>query len=158
MAFDWTGAVVLVTGAGTGVGRAVAIECADRGAVAIASARSVEKCQPVVETIRERGGEAHALVLDASDADAWASGIDEIVRRFGRLDVLVNNAGIVFVGEYLDMNAEGIDELVRTNLTGPMIGALYAYRQMKAQGAGRIVNVSSMGGFVANGSMNRTAT
>jgi len=143
----------LVTGAGTGVGRALAIELASRGATVFATARALEKCQPLVDEIQAAGGTAFAAVLDVADPQDFARVIETIVDQEGRLDVLVNNAAMMFVGEYYDMDPEIIDHLVRTNLTGVMTGSLFAYRQMRRQGHGRILNISSIVGFMPNPSM-----
>jgi len=145
---DWNDKTVVVTGAGTGVGKALCHELASRGAIVYVTARSLEKSQPVADEITEIGFTAFAEILEVSNADEFKRVIELVKEKHGKLDVLVNNAAIVFVGEYFDMEEDYIRKLVDVNLSSVMIGSLYAYRIMREQGFGTIVNVSSMAGFL----------
>lgn len=153
MRYDWKGKTVIVTGAGTGVGKALCHELAARGAIVYVTARSMEKCEPVVAEIRSRGHRAHAEPLDVGKFEQFRDVIDVVKARHGGVDVLINNAAVLFLGEFYDMDEAAIERLVHTNLTSVLVGTLYAYRVMKAQGRGKIVNVSSMGGFLPNATM-----
>lgn len=150
---DWKDKIVLITGAGTGVGKAMAIDLAQRGAIVYVTARSIEKCQPVVNQINDMGFIAYAEPLDVSDFVNFKNVIEKVNEKHGKLDMLINNAAIVFVGEYYDMDAKYIEELVHVNLTSVMVGTLNAYKLMKNQGYGTIVNVSSMAGYLPSAMM-----
>lgn len=153
MGYDWQRKTVIVTGAGTGVGRALCHELASRGAIVYVTARSLEKCAPVAGEILEKGHTAIAEPLDVGDFGAFSSLIKKVKQRHGRLDVLINNAAVLFLGEFYDMDEQSIERLVHTNLTAALVGTLHAYRVMKEQGHGKIVNISSMGGFLPNATM-----
>lgn len=145
---DWNGKTVIVTGAGTGVGKAMCHELASRGAIIYVTARSMEKSQPVVDEITAKGYIAFAEKLEVSNEAEFKRVIELVKEKHGRLDVLINNAAIVFVGEFYDMEEAYIRKLVDVNLSSVLIGTLYAYRIMKEQGSGAIINVSSMAGFL----------
>ncbi|MCR9106354.1 MAG: SDR family oxidoreductase [Gammaproteobacteria bacterium] len=150
---DWQGKAALITGAATGIGRALAHELARRGASVYVSALSVSQAQGVVDEITADGGKAVALALDVTINAQYASAIERVVRDCGKLDVLINNAGLVYVGEYHEMDEAFLEQLIRVNHTGVAIGTLYGYRQMKTQGHGLIVNVASQGGIMPVGTM-----
>lgn len=149
----WKGRTVIVTGAGTGVGRALAGELAARGAIVYVTARSLDKCEPVARAIVEAGHRAFAAKLDVRDYAELRALIERVRQEHGRLDVLVNNAAVLYLGEFYDMDETTIESLVHTNLTAVLVATLYAYRVMKEQRFGRIVNVSSMGGYLPNATM-----
>ena len=153
MGYDWNDKTVIVTGTGTGVGKALAREFAMRGAIVYATARSIEKCQPVADAICAEGYRAIPAVLDVNDWEQFQSVIDEVKKTHGKLDMLVNNAAVLFLGEFYDMDEASIERVIHTNLTSVLVGTLYAYRVMKEQGHGKIVQISSMGGFLPNATM-----
>ncbi len=144
---NWQGKTVVVTGAATGIGRAVSAELASRGAIVYVTALSVAACQPVVDDISAQGQRVYAAKLDVNNSAEFQQVLNQVVAEHGRLDVLVNNAGILYVGEFYEMEEAFIESLVQTNLTAVTIGTLQAYRIMKEQGDGTILNVASMGGF-----------
>ena len=156
---DWRNKSVLVTGAGTGVGKHLSMDLAQRGAIVYATARSMEKCQPVADwvnadpRVKANGGQAIAKPLEVGNWEEFKIALNEVVEEQGKLDCLINNAGIIYVGEYYDMNEEFIKQLIHVNFSSVATGSLYAYRIMKEQGYGTIVNVSSMGGFLPTSSM-----
>ncbi len=145
---DWKDKIALITGAGTGIGRAVSCELARRGALVYVTALTEAEAQAVVDTIVAEGGRAVAMALDVTDYARFEAALAEVVQQQGRLDLLMNNAGIVYVGEYLEMDEAYLAQLVQINLTAVMMGTLYAYRIMKQQGHGLIANVSSQGGLM----------
>ena len=149
----WLDKTVIVTGAASGIGRALCRELADQGAIVYVTALSLEECQPVIDEITEKGLRAYPAKLDVNDWEEFQQVIQHVRDRHGRLDALLNNAAILYVGEFYGMDEDYIDKLVRTNLTSVMVGTLYAYRMMKAQGHGLIVNISSMGGFTPTPAM-----
>lgn len=150
---DWNEKTVIVTGASTGVGKSLCFELASRGAIVYVTARTKEKSQPVVDEILARGFTAFAEQLEVGNFEEFHNIIDLVTKKHGKLDVLINNAGILFMGEYYDMNEDDIQQIVQVNLTSVMVGTLYAYQTMKKQGSGLIVNVSSMAGYLPSPAM-----
>lgn len=137
--------VALVTGGSRGIGRAIALALADAGlAVAVNYARGRDDAESVVEAIRGTGGTAEALAADVSDRHAVDALFAAIDTRFGRLDVLVNNAGI---GRRIESLTAIDDETWRRTLAVNLDGAFYCLRaaipRLRAAGGGRIVNISS---------------
>ena len=110
--------VALVTGASQGIGRATALALAAAGARVVAAARNAEKLAGVVQEIAAAGGEALAVQMDVADAEQVKAGFRQGLERFGRLDILVNNAAITRDGLAVRMKAEDWDAVLRTNLTG----------------------------------------
>lgn len=142
------GKVALVTGGGRGIGRATAELLAAEGArVAVADIRR-ESAEEVVSGIEARGGEGLALEVDVSRPEQIGPMFDAVLARFGRLDVLHNNAGVFAKTPVDEIDLEGWDRLMGVNLRGAFLVAQQALRIMKAQGGGRIINMGSMGGQV----------
>lgn len=153
MANEWQGKSALVTGAGTGIGRAVSLELARRGALVYVSALTVEEAQAVVEQITSEGNRGVALALDVTNDADYLAAIERVASEQGAIDLLVNNAGILYVGEYYEMEPDFLRKLIEVNHTAVAIGTLFGYRVMKAQGHGLIVNVASQGGLMPVGTM-----
>lgn len=143
------GQVVLVTGAGSGMGKAVALMAAERGAKVVVSNIHIESAQEVVDEIKAKGGEAIAVKCDVSiDAEVKAM-IDRTVEVYGRLDAAFNNAGIMMPVTLIDEVSEELyDRVMNINLKGVWLCMKYEIQQMKKQGSGAIVNNSSIGGLV----------
>jgi NAD(P)-dependent dehydrogenase (short-subunit alcohol dehydrogenase family) len=141
--------VAWVTGAGRGAGRAVAEGLAEAGAKVILHARSADELATVQEKIRAGGGDAEVFVGDVSDEESAAAAVDLGVQRWGRLDVLVNNAGISPVLERSErLDTEVWRRVLDVNLTGAFLCARAAADRMLQQGSGSIVNMSSVHGSV----------
>jgi len=139
--------VVLVTGAGAGIGRAVALFFAQHGAAVAVNALPPDGKQNGVETaamITEKGGKAVFIPGDVSDAKAAEGIVQETVKAFGRLDILVNNAGIVLPGNLENTSEEAFDLTMRVNVKGVFLMAKYAVAEMKKQKGGVIVNIGSV--------------
>jgi 3-oxoacyl-[acyl-carrier protein] reductase len=143
------GRVALVTGASRGIGRAIALALASRGAVVVAAARG-DHAQTVADEIGGGGGTAEAIALDITDADAAEQAVAGIVARRGRLDILVNNAGITRDQLLLRMKRADWDAVIATNLTGAFACAQAAIKPMVKQRAGRIISVTSVVGQAGN--------
>ena len=144
------GRVVLVTGASRGIGRAIAREVAAEGALAVLAARDAGRLGEAVEEIRAAGGQAEALGLDVADRASIEAGFERLLAAHGRLDGLVNNAGITRDTLVLRMKADDWDAVLATNLTGVFLCTQAALRPMIKRRAGRIVNVTSVVGLTGN--------
>ena len=110
--------VALVTGASQGIGRATALALAQAGARVALAARNAEKLAGVVSEISAAGGEALAITMDVAEAEQVKSGFRQAVEKFGKLDILVNNAAITRDGLAVRMKQDDWDAVLRTNLTG----------------------------------------
>jgi 3-oxoacyl-[acyl-carrier protein] reductase len=143
------GKTALVTGASRGIGRAIALELARQGAdVAVNYARSAEAATQVVAEIEALGRRAVALPADVGDFAQAAALVEATVNALGRLDILINNAGIVRDTLLLRMQEADWDEVLRVNLKGAFNTGKAAARLMARQRAGRIINVSSISGLM----------
>lgn len=137
------GKVVLVTGGARGLGEAICRTLADDGAhIAVADLRR-EAAETLAMQLRDRGTRALALGLDVGDESAAAEAVSRVVREWGRLDVLVNNAGTDVTLSVEELSFADFDRVVRTNLRGPFTMTKTAFPQMKSQGGGQIVNIVS---------------
>ncbi len=143
------GKVALVTGGSRGIGRAVALELARRGAeVAVNYAHHAEAAQQVVAEIEALGRRAVALPADVGDAEQAAALVAAVLDACGRLDILVNNAGIVRDNLLLRMQESDWDAVLRVNLKGAFNTSKAAVRPMMRQHFGRIINISSVSGLM----------
>jgi len=142
--------VAIVTGASRGIGRSISVALAGQGVKVVASARNAEMLESLVAEIKARGGEAIAVVGDvAVEADA-NNLIEQAVATFGRVDVLVNNAGITRDGLLLRMKNDDWDAVLDTNLKGAFLCIRAAAKFMSKQRSGRIINISSVVGEMGN--------
>jgi NADP-dependent 3-hydroxy acid dehydrogenase YdfG len=140
------GAVAVVTGAAGGIGRAVARRLAEEGAWVVLTGRDEEALSGV--DLGPGIAPAAVHLLDVRDAAAWERVAAAVLEAFGRIDVLVSNAGIVDPGPHESLSPERLQALVDTNLLGAMLGARAVLPPMKARGGGAIVHVASLGGLV----------
>jgi 3-oxoacyl-[acyl-carrier protein] reductase len=136
--------VAVVTGASQGIGRDTALALAEAGAKVAVAARTEEKLTALVKDIVAAGGEAFAVKMDVADAEQVKAGFKAVVEKFGRLDVLVNNAAITRDGLAMRMKAEDWDAVIRTNLTGAHLCIQQALPTMMRARAGRIINIASV--------------
>ena len=146
---DFNGRVAIVTGASRGIGRRIALALAGLGARVVASGREGH-AQGVVQEIAASGGTAAAASVDVTDQVSVAAMVDLALDRFGRVDVLVNNAGIARDQLVLRMKREDWDAVLATNLTGAFTCVQAAIRPMLKQRSGRIVCISSVVGLMGN--------
>ena len=143
--------VALVTGASRGIGRAIALRLAEDGCFVIINYRGAkEKAEEVKTEIESRGGEAAVYACDVADFEACGSMFQEVIKTYGRMDVLVNNAGIVKDGLLMAMKEEDFDSVIDVNLKGTFHCIRFAARQMMRQRYGRIVNMASVVGVAGN--------
>ncbi len=140
------GKVAVVTGGSSGIGAAIAVELGKAGArVAVNYHREADAASQVVQQIEQAGQQAFAVQADVSDASEIQRMIGEAVQRWGRLDVMVNNAGIEHETPFLEKTEEEWNRVIAVNLTGPFLCSQAAARQMVSQGGGgTIVNISSV--------------
>ena len=136
--------VALVTGASQGIGWDIAQALVVAGAKVAVAARTEEKLALLVGEIETAGGEAIAVKMDVADAEQVKAGFKHVIEKFGRLDILVNNAAITRDGLAVRMKADDWDAVLRTNLTGAHLCIQQALGTMMRARAGRIINVSSV--------------
>lgn len=150
----------LVTGASRGIGRSIALQLAEEGYnVAVNYAGNKEKAEAVVAEIKDKGVEAFAIQADVANPDEVKDMIQEVVKQFGSLDVLVNNAGITRDNLLMRMKEQEWDDVININLKGVFNCIQKATRQMMKQRSGAIINLSSVVGAVGNpGQANYVAT
>lgn len=145
------GKVALVTGASSGIGEAAALALAQAGAAVALSARRVDRLEALAARIAQAGGKAIAIPGDvASEADATAA-VSDAIARLGRLDILVNSAGVIQAGGVESLPLDEWRRVIDINLLGTLYTCKAAIGPMKAQGAGDIINISSTAGRRAAG-------
>ena len=137
------GKVAVVTGSGTGMGRAFAMGLAKAGAKVVVNARTASDVVGVVEQVRKGGGAAEGCVISVANMEGARQVVQTAVDEFGRIDILVNNAGISGRKPLADMTEEDFDNVIATNLKGTFACARHAVPHMIRQGWGRIINVAS---------------
>ena len=144
-----TGKVALVTGASRGIGREIAMELSKEGAsVIINYSKDKEGADRTVAEILSFGGYAKAYMMDISKSSNCRLLIQEIIKDFGKIDIVINNAGRSKVGLFIDFKEDDIDDLINTNLLGAMYISKYALDNMITRGCGNIINISSIWGEV----------
>ena len=142
--FDLTNKVALITGASSGIGRASAIALAGQGASVAIAARRVEKLEELKKEIEGKGGKALVIPMDVTKRESVDAGIAQTVVTFGRLDILLNNAGALDHSPFLEMQEEKWDLIIDTNLKGYYYVAQAAAKEMAKNKWGRIINVASI--------------
>ncbi len=143
------GQVALVTGAGSGIGRAIALKFAAEGASVALADRNLPAAEEAAAQIRDRKLSSWALLLDVLDEGQVRAGVEQVLRRFGRLDVLVNCAGVRRTVPFLELTGEEWDRQLGTNLRGAFLVSQAAARHMVGRGSGRIINIASDSGVAA---------
>lgn len=138
------GRVAVVTGASSGIGEACALEFVSKGAKVVLAARRAERLEALVTKIEAQGGEALAVATDVTNEDAVENLFAQAVERFGTVDVLINNAGIADSTPVDEMALETWHKVIETNLTSAFLCSRSAFRIMKAQKRGRILNIGSI--------------
>jgi 3-oxoacyl-[acyl-carrier protein] reductase len=144
------GKVAIVTGGSRGIGAAIAGLLAEHGAAVVVSARDADRLQRAVRELEERGASALGVVADAGQREDADRLVEAARTRFGRLDLLVNNAGITRDGLLIRMKDEDWDRVMETNLRGAFLMTRAAAKVMVRQRSGRIVNIASAAGAMGN--------
>ena len=141
-----TGRIALVTGASQGIGRACALELARAGAHVALAARSVDKLEAVAQEIKAAGGTAHAFALDVASEDSIKECAKAVIAHFGKVEILVNNAGITRDGLMMRMKRADWDDVLTTNLTGAFLLTQACVSSLLKNRWGRIINITSVVG------------
>ncbi|MGH7324864.1 MAG: SDR family NAD(P)-dependent oxidoreductase [Candidatus Rokuibacteriota bacterium] len=145
--FSLEGRTAIVTGGGTGIGKSIALEFAKAGADVAVCSRKAENVEPVAKAVRDLGRRAFAMVVDVRIEEQVQAVVQRAAHEFGRLDVMVNNAGASFRAKPQDISVNGWNAVVGINLNGVFLGCKWAYHQMQKQGGGGvIINVASIAG------------
>jgi 3-oxoacyl-[acyl-carrier protein] reductase len=142
--------VAVVTGAGRGIGRAIALRFAQAGADVVVVSRTAENSEKTASEIRALGRKAWALAVDVSDADAIAAAAETLLEQAGRVDILVNNAGVTKDGLLMRMSQSDWDTVLNTNLRGAFLFTKALTRTFLKQRSGRIINLASVIGLIGN--------
>jgi NADP-dependent 3-hydroxy acid dehydrogenase YdfG len=150
MTTDLSSKVVAVTGASSGIGEATALACARAGAAVALAARRSDRIERLAEHITEEGGRAIAVPTDVSDEAQARAFIEATQSELGRLDVLVNNAGVMLLGPIENAPTEEWRRMIEANVFGVLYCTHAALPLMHGQGGGHIINVSSVAGRVAH--------
>ncbi|BAN48920.1 SDR family oxidoreductase [Metapseudomonas resinovorans] len=139
--------VVVITGASSGLGEATARHLASQGAKVVLGARRVERLRSLVDEIESAGGEALAIATDVTSAEQVAALIDGAVQRFGRVDVLVNNAGLMAIAPMDEVKVDEWSRMFDINVMGVLHGVAAALPLFRKQGGGHFINVASVAGI-----------
>jgi short-subunit dehydrogenase len=147
MSFDWSQKVVFITGASSGIGRALSVELGRRGAALGLLARTGETLHEIVKDVEAAGGRALALPADVRDAEAVRSAADEVREKFGRIDVLVANAGIVPTTHVMDLRPGDVSDVMSVNVVGAVNSVTAVLPEMIECGMGQLVAISSLAAY-----------
>ncbi len=145
---DIKGKVIAITGASSGIGEAAARLLAERGAKVVVGARRTERLAKLVADIKAKGGDARFLAVDVTKREEVQDFADFAKAEFGRVDVLVNNAGIMPLSPMAAMKVDEWDRMIDVNIRGVLHGIAAVLPDMKARGKGQIINVASIGAHV----------
>lgn len=150
MELTYTDKVALVSGAGRGIGREIALELAKAGCTVICVSRNESSCGSVAEEIRACGGKAESFAFDVSDSGQVKEKCAEILKKYGAVDILVNNAGITRDNLLMRMSDEEWNAVISTNLSSCFYLSRNLVRAMMGKRWGRIINISSVSGIAGN--------
>jgi hypothetical protein len=145
---DFTDQVIVITGASNGIGRQLALDLAARGAVVAGCGRSIPRLKETLKEVRRTSPSSVMIGCDVSDAEQVQGMIAKIIADYGRIDVLVNNAGIGMRRPFAETDLATIEEILRVNYLGAVYCTHSALPSMIARGAGHIVNISSIAGLI----------
>ncbi|MDW7739080.1 MAG: SDR family NAD(P)-dependent oxidoreductase [Bacillota bacterium] len=145
---DLTGENAIVTGAGKGIGRAIALKLAESGAKVFAVSRTLKDLEVVRDEIRKGGGECSIFSCDVQNVNQISEMVDKVSEEAGKIDILVNSAGLNIQAHTLDVTEEQWDTVINTNLKGSFFTSQAAARKMKEFNEGRIISITSQMAFV----------
>jgi 3-oxoacyl-[acyl-carrier protein] reductase len=138
--------IAIITGARQGIGKSIAIEMAKEGAIAIVADINENDCQKVVAEIKKNGGRAVATKMDITDQEEIKNVITKTYKEFGKIDILINNAGILEQKPFKTITRQDWQKMFAVNLEGAFLCSQEAVKYMEKQKSGRIVNITSIGG------------
>ncbi|QGQ97496.1 3-hydroxybutyrate dehydrogenase [Paenibacillus psychroresistens] len=144
----FTNKVVLITGAARGIGFEIGKQFAEQGAEVILTDRDADAVENAAESLRKLGFKASGFKLDVTSEEQIIAVIKETEKTFGRLDILINNAGLQYVSFIEDFPTDVFEKMIRIMLTAPFMAIKHVLPLMKKQGGGRIINIASMYGVV----------
>jgi gluconate 5-dehydrogenase len=145
--FNLKDKVAVITGGNGTLGAAYAQAFALHGAKVVVTARNIQTLEETVASVREVGGECIAITSDVTDKETLQALVDSVDKQFGRIDILINNAGMAFRAPAEEMPADKFNQVMNVNVTGTLIPCQVFGRYFMAQGFGKIVNTSSVRGF-----------
>ncbi|MCM3205374.1 MULTISPECIES: SDR family oxidoreductase [Paenibacillus] len=145
--FNVKGKVVVVTGASSGIGEATARLLAQQGAHVVIGARRVERLQALASSIRSEGGSVEVQALDVTQLEEMQSIVDLALTRYGRLDVVVNNAGLMPLSPLEALKVDEWNRMIDVNIRGVLHGIAAGLPVMRKQGAGQFINIASIGAY-----------
>jgi gluconate 5-dehydrogenase len=145
--FDLSGRTAIITGGGVGLGRQMAEALAEMGADIVLCARKKERCQQAAEELQRLGVKTLALACDVKDPASIQEVVDRALAEFGRIDVLVNNAGVSWGAPVEEMTLEQWNKVIETNLTGTFLCSQAVGKAMIGQRRGNIINIASVAGL-----------
>jgi len=151
--FSLKNRIVLLTGASRGLGRDMAFCLAEAGALVLCAGRTIKELEATARTIKRRKGKAEVVPIDITDEESVRSQVRAIIRRHRRIDVLVNNAGVIHRDNIVDTSTADFRKVIETDLVGQFVLAREVGRHMLAREYGRIVNIASIMGIVGRGSV-----
>lgn len=140
--------VAIVTGAGTGIGRGIAVMFAKEGARVVVVGRRPEVLEETVNLIKQNGGEAISAITDVSDINQVTSLVEKTIQQFGRVDILVNNAGVYLAHDALSASEDEWNKVISIDLKGCWLCSKAVLPQMIKQGGGKIINTASIAGLI----------
>jgi NAD(P)-dependent dehydrogenase (short-subunit alcohol dehydrogenase family) len=145
--FSLQGKTAIVTGGGRGLGEQIAEAYADAGANVVICSRNLEACQQISESLAAKGGRSLALKCDVSNPEEIQYVVDETMKEFGRIDILVNNSGVSWGAPALEMPEDKWDKVMNINLKAVFLFSQACGKIMKEQSSGKIINIASIAGF-----------
>lgn len=157
--FDLKGKIAIVTGAGSGLGRSMAIGLAEAGASVVAADINVNSAEETVNKIRKIGRKTLAIGVDVTNSEQVNKMVEKVINEFGKVDILINSAGILMINsagipkygtELEKVSEEEWDEVIKVNLKGTFLCAQRVGREMVKQKKGKIINIASISGMVVN--------
>jgi NAD(P)-dependent dehydrogenase (short-subunit alcohol dehydrogenase family) len=143
------GKVVVITGAGSGIGRATCLRFAEQGAIVAAVDIDGNACEKTIEEVNKLGPDGLSIMADVSSAESCRSAIEKVINKFGTVDVLFNNAGITRRADVLGTSEDEWDKVINVNLKSVFLMSKYVIPHMQKKGAGNIINTAS--GWGING-------
>jgi 3-oxoacyl-[acyl-carrier protein] reductase len=143
------GKVAIITGASKGIGKGIAVRYAQEGAAVVLASRAMDLLTPIASQINQEGGKALAWEVDVTRFESVSTMVDKSVEQFGRLDIMVNNAGISMAHPSEELSPQDWQRALDTDLSGVFYGCQCAARKMIPQGGGCIINITSVYGIVA---------